>query len=346
MIKWIPEKKIDNVIVQELLKESLDQNQFTNYGPNVKKLEHFIRDKFKVNTTKSIIVVSNGSVALHILSAAIEFHNKRKLNWTTQSFTFPPSAQMNLHDAQIIDIDNDGGLDLSLLDSSVNGLIVTNIFGNVVDISKYEAWAKEHNAYLIFDNAATSYTFYKNKNCINYGTGSTISFHHTKPFGFGEGGAIIVDNEYERVVRAFTNFGIGLNTDHYIVREGTNGKMSDVSAAYILQYLYTKFDLIIQKHYDIYQYTVEKVKGFNGVKLFPSFHDNFIVPSCITLLFDQYDDKYEKRLLENDIYCRKYYFPLEKTKISQVFFDQILCIPCTIDMDFTTIDTIFSTLFP
>ena len=55
-----------------------------------------------------------------------------------------------------------------------------------------------NNKFLIFDNAATPFTYYKGKSCCNYGHGSTISFHHTKPLGFGEGGAIIVDKKYEK----------------------------------------------------------------------------------------------------------------------------------------------------
>ena len=110
---------------------------------------------------------------------------------------------------------------------------------------------------IYFDNAATSYTFYKGKNCLNYGNGCTISFHHTKPFGFGEGGAIIVDKKYEKNIRCLNNFGIGL-TDNYYVKEGNNNKMSEVSAVYIIQYLENNFDLIIKKHQDLYKYFKEQ----------------------------------------------------------------------------------------
>jgi dTDP-4-amino-4,6-dideoxygalactose transaminase len=95
----------------------------------------------------------------------------------------------------------------------------------VVDIDKYTLWTKKYNKILIFDNAATAYTFYKGKNCLNYGNGCIISFHHTKPFGFGEGGAIIVDKKYEHSIKCLNNFGIDL-TDKYWVKEGNNYNMS------------------------------------------------------------------------------------------------------------------------
>jgi len=344
-MSWVSKKDIDNNIVNELMTIPLKLNQFTNGGTNVKLLEEFIKMKLKIDDNKSVIVVTNGSVALHALASGIEYYEKRKINWATQAFTFPPSAQSNLSKAKIIDIDNNGGLDITKVDSSINGMIVTNIFGNVVDIEKYETFCRENNKFLIFDNAATGYTEYNGKNCLNYGIGCTISFHHTKPFGFGEGGAIIVDKKYEKSIRCLNNFGIGL-TDKYWVSEGNNNKMSEISAIYILQYLKRNVDTIISKHNELYLYFQElmikhKITHF---KLFPSFHDGIITPSCFCILIDNYDDKVRERLLENNIQARKYYHPLDDSKIANEIFDKILCIPCNIDMDKSDIDMIF-TLF-
>jgi len=344
-MNWISKKDIDNDIVNELMTIPLKTNQFTNGGDNVKLLEEFIKMKLKIDDNKSVIVVTNGSVALHALASGIEYYEKRKINWATQAFTFPPSAQSNLSKAKIIDIDNNGGLDITKVDSSINGMIVTNIFGNVVDIEKYETFCRENNKFLIFDNAATGYTEYRGKSCLNYGTGCTISFHHTKPFGFGEGGAIIVDKKYEKSIRCLNNFGIGL-TEKYWVSEGNNNKMSEISAIYILQYLKRNVDIIISKHNELYLYFQElmikyKITHFN---LFPSFHDGIIVSSCFCILFDNYNDNIREKLLENNIQARKYYHPLDDSKVSNEIFDKILCIPCNIDMDKNEIDKIFTFL--
>ena len=344
-MKWIAKKNIDIKLVEKLLEEPIQTNQFTNGGINVLKLENFIKDKFKIHNNKSVIVVTNCSVALHSITKGIEYYEKKELQWATQSFTFPPSAQGNLSNVKIIDIDNEGGLDLDKLDSSIRGIIVTNIFGNLVNIEKYETYCKKHNLFLIFDNAATCYSFYNGKNALNYGNGCTISFHHTKPFGFGEGGAIIVDKKYEENIRKLNNFGIGL-TKNYYVKEGNNNKMSEISAIYILQYLKRNTDIIINKHNELYIYFQElmvkyKIKQF---KLFPSFHDGKIVPSCFCILFDKYDDKLREKLLENNIQARKYYHPLNDSKIANEIFDKILCIPCNIELKKSDIDKIFTFL--
>lgn len=344
-MNWISKKDVDNDIVNNLLTIPLEANQFTNGGVNVKRLEIFVKTKLNIDDSKSVIVVTNGSVAIHSLTSGIEYYEKKKINWATQAFTFPPSAQSNLSKVKIIDIDKDGGLDITKVDNSINGMIVTNIFGNVVDIEKYETFCRENNKFLIFDNAATGYTEYKGKNSLNYGTGCTISFHHTKPLGFGEGGAIIVDKKYEKSIRCLNNFGIGL-TEKYWVPEGNNNKMSEISAIYILQYLKRNVDTIINKHNELYLYFQEQMIKHKTThfKLFPSFHDGIIVPSCFCILFDNYNDKVREKLVENNIQARKYYHPLDNSKIANEIYNKILCIPCNVDMNISYLDQIFHLL--
>ncbi len=341
----ISNKNINCQKVDELMEKSLSNNQFTNYGPNVQLLEKIIKEKLQIDDTKSVIVVNNGSTAIHLLVKGIMHVEKKNINWATQSFTFPPSAQEILSSAKILDIDHHGGINLEEVDNTIGGIIVTNIFGNIVDINKYINWAKKNNKFVIFDNAATSFTFYKGKNSCNYGNGATLSFHHTKPIGFGEGGAIIVDKKYESTIRKLMNFGIELNDNCYFDRLGNNYKMSDIAAIYIIQYL-DNFDTIVKKHKELYYKFKNKLKLLNlPLKLFPSFHDdNKILPSCFSLIFDNYDDSIRMRFLENNIFCRKYYHPLKNTKNAVEIFNKILCIPCNSDMEFKDIDFIVTIL--
>ena len=279
------------------------------------------------------------------MASSIEKYENIKINWATQSFTFPPSAQGTLNECKILDVDLDGGLNLEEIDNDINGLIVTNIFGNVVDIDKYVNYCKSHNKFLIFDNAATPYTFYKNKNCLNYGIGSIISFHHTKPIGFGEGGAIIIDKKYSEIARKLINFGIELDKDSYFSRLGNNYKMSEISAVYIIQYIKDNFDYIKRKHKELYIYMKDKIEQISNCNfyLFPSFHsDDKILLSCFTILFKDYNDNIRLKILENNIFCRKYYHPLKNTTNAEDIFNRILCITCNKDMETEDIDEIIS----
>jgi len=342
MLNWVPEKNINQKKVDELLQASINSKQFTNYGPNVQLLEKYTKQKFEIDNDKSVIVVANASLGIQLLTQGVNFYENKNLQWSTQSFTFPPSNQGTLKNSIILDIDYEGGLNLDEVNENIDGLIVTNIFGNIVDINRYINYCNSNKKFLIFDNAATHYTFYKGKNCLNYGHGCIISFHHTKPFGFGEGGAIIVDKKYENVIRKLINFGIGYDENLYYLQEANNCKMSDIQAVYILQYLMNNFDNILKIHQELYDYLIVKIKNLN-IKLYPSFHDKGKnILSCFSFVFDISEKSInaEKELLKNNVFCRKYYHPLKNTKITWDIYSKILCIPCHKDMTFNDIDKI------
>jgi dTDP-4-amino-4,6-dideoxygalactose transaminase len=342
IIDWCPQKNIDTIKINNLLAVNITSRKFTNYGPNIYKLEQTLRNLLEIDDNKSIIVVTNATVGLDIMTTGIEYYHKNKINWATQSFTFPSSIQGNLRNCKVLDIDTDGGLNLDYIDEIINGIIVTNIFGNVVNISKYIEYANKFKKYLIFDNAATPYTYYKNKNALNYGIGSIISLHHTKPIGFGEGGAIIIDKIYEKTIRSLINFGMNLNENSHYLREGNNFKMSEIAAVYILQYL-DNFNYILEKHYLLYNYFKKNIINCN-YKLFPSYHDDKILIACFAILFDNYTENIKINLEKNKIFSRKYYYPLDKTLIAENIYNKILCIPCTIDMSIEDIDKIIKIL--
>lgn len=335
-IKWLPHKKINLKLVQHFLSDSEAIGQYTNNGPNVQRLEKLTREILKISPEKAVVAVANGSVALYALASSIELQVGRKLKWATQAFTFPSSVQGSLAGTAIVDIDDGGGLDLSQVPDDVDGIIVTNVFGNVVDIKLYEDYAKKYNKYLIFDNAATPYTFYQGKNAINYGIGSIISFHHTKPVGFGEGGAIIVDALYEPYIRKIINFGLG-GTPSKWHPLGSNYKMSDIAAVYIIQFL-NNFQDIVHDTQEAFIYYKNLIKD-TSIKLYPDHSDSDKTPlvSCMCLLHPLFTPEKIESLIEQKIFCRKYYYPLESHPKCDEFYNKIICLPCHYQLKFEEI---------
>ena len=337
MNSFITKKKINYEMVNNMLFECEKSGIFTNsLCQYVSLLEKLIHDKLKIKNEKSVICTMSGDGALHCIVSSLNIYHKKKLKWATQAFTFPSSACNVLNDAIIIDIDHDGSMDINLIPEDVDGIIVTNVFGNVCDINKYVEWCKINKKILLFDNAATSYTFYKGTNSCNYGLGSIISFHHTKPLGFGEGGAIIVDKQYEKYVRKIMNFGIDNNKYYKKYNwniNGANYKMSEISAIFIYQYLINNFDSIIKHHKSLYEHILNK-KLF----LYPNFSDDTPFVSCIALLDEKYNIEYIEKKILDGYFCRKYYNPLNNSVVANEFYDKIICIPCNQDMNEILID--------
>lgn len=139
-ITWLNRKPIHPQRVSEYLALSANRNQFTNGGPCVKLLEHRVREYLHIDSSKAVVVVNNGAAGLHAVASALNLAMGRFLKWATSSFTFPSSAQGSLHGTIIVDIDAEGGPDLGSI-PDVDGLIVTNVMGHVVDLQKYDQWA-------------------------------------------------------------------------------------------------------------------------------------------------------------------------------------------------------------
>ena len=330
-INWLNRKDIDFPMVESLLQQSKDRNHYTNFGPLVSKLEDYFRDILKIEEGKACILAGNGSAALHAIGHGMNRKKGKKLKWATQSYSFPSSVQGPFEGTSIVDIDpKDFSLDLSLLKGNEDGIVVTNLFGLVGDIEKFEKWASDNGKMLIFDNATVPMTFYKGRNSINYGNATFLSLHNTKPLGFGEGGLIICDREFEEDVRKALNFGFDLGVWN---RNASNLRMSDVSAAFIFQHVKRNFDEYIAHHQKLYTLFLKLIKKA-GLKTLPNYGDvdkTFV--NCFTLVYD----KPVNIPVFTGSEIKKYYVPLKGTRVAKDLYKRILCIPCHTELDEDTL---------
>jgi len=343
MISWIGKKNIDLLYINSKILECLESKVFTNFGKNSIELEKFIHKKFLIDEDKAVVVINNGSMGLNALIGMYNSIYNKKLIWATQSFTFPSSIQGILRDQSLIfDIDNeDYGIDFNELKKNkdqYDGIIITNCFGNCVNIKKYEEFCKDNKKILIFDNAATSYTFYENKNVLNYGDACMVSLHHTKPIGFGEGGFVVVSNKYEKMIKTIINFGYdNINKYEYNIN-ANNYKMSEIQAIYIRSYL-DQFDEIHSKITSLLIYFKERFDTVNlkNIKMFHNYsNDKRNLLSCISIIFNK---KITIDFFKNkNIEAKKYYYPLTNTKNSTDLFSKIICLPLNYSLSLKNMD--------
>jgi dTDP-4-amino-4,6-dideoxygalactose transaminase len=111
---------------------------------------------------------------------------------------------------------------------------------------------------VIYDAAHCFGVKYKGKLIFDWGDISTCSFHATKIFHTGEGGAAFVNNE-ELHDKVFYSHNFGHNGPTDFIAVGINGKMSELSAAMGLSVLPYMPEIIKtrKQNYDIYK---EKLK--------------------------------------------------------------------------------------
>lgn len=338
-VPWINHKPCDWNDVSARLNDSFASNQLTNYGPVVRELESYFTHVLNISSDKVVIAVVNGAVGMNALVAGIDWTRGKQHRYATQAFTFPCAAQGPLQHSLIVDIDQEYGPDLQQVPDEIDGLIVTNLFGHVGHLDKYLDWAEQKQKILLFDNATVPLTTYRGRSALDYGVGSIISLHHTKPIGFGEGGLIVVDRRYETNVRKCINFGF--ETNNGVVSwhpQGMNGKMSEIAAATILSHLKLHLESIQRHQIDMYQLFQEKLRAVPGVRLFPNRGDVPFV-SCLALICDRRVGELELQVFErHHITAKKYYTPLRNLPQSTQLFDRILCLPCHLGVDEQVLD--------
>lgn len=235
-VAYLENKPPNRRRVVQLLSESQRANHWANGGPVSRRLEETIAEMTALHLGRVVVACSSGTAALNALAGLSAVKRGRALRWAVSGYTFFSSFIGPFAGSLVVDCDAEGMLDLEALASvpadSYDGLCVTNLFGLHPDLKRYEDFCRDRDKVLIVDNAQG--LFHVDRSRMN-GPDEIISFHHSKPWGFGEGGCAIVSKEDARIIRSIINFGVSLprSAAPFVF----NGKMADVAAAYILDRL-------------------------------------------------------------------------------------------------------------
>lgn len=219
-------------------------------------------------------------------------------------------------------------------------ILATHVFGNPCNVEEIERIAKKHNLYVIYDAAHCFGVKFKGKSIFDWGDISTCSFHATKIFHTGEGGAAFVNNQelFERVYYSH-NFGHNGPTDFHGV--GINGKISELNSAMGLAVL-PYMDLILKKRGIIAEEYIKKLMNseITTISLRERTYWNY---SYFPILLKD-EEQLETVLNElnlNNIFPRRYFYPSlnklpylnpKEMPVSQDISSRILCLPLFHDL--------------
>ena len=301
-----------DVLIQRL-NDILDRRWLTNEGIYVKELEKHIADLIGV---KHCIAMCNATVALELTIRALEMRGEVII----PSFTFIATAhalQFQEITPVFCDIDpKTHNLDPEKVEAMITpkttGIIGVHLWGRPCEIESLESIAKIHNLRLLFD-AAHAFGCSHNGTMIgNFGEAEILSFHATKFVNTFEGGAVVTNNdELALKISLMKNFGFaGYDNVIYI---GTNGKMSEISAAMGVTSLESMPDFIEtnRKNYECY---LAELGGLEGISL-ALYNENekcnyqYIVIEVDEEKCGLQRDDLLKVLHAENVLARRYYWP-------------------------------------
>jgi len=295
------------------INDLLDRRWLTNNGPFVQEFQQRIAELLGV---KHCIAMCNGTVALEIAIRAIGLTGEVIM----PAFTFIATAhalQWQEITPVFCDIDpSTHNIDPCRVEEMItprtSGIIGVHLWGRPCDVDALSEVARDHDLRLLFDAAHGFGCSYKGRMVGDFGDTEVFSFHATKFFNTFEGGAVVTnDDELAARVRLMKNFGFaGYDNVIYI---GTNGKMSEVSAAMGLTGL-ESLDEFIAVNYRNYKEYERQLEGIPGVHLVT--HDEtekrnyqYIILEIDQAIAQISRDQLIEILHAENVLARRYFYP-------------------------------------
>ena len=318
------------------LQRAWDNEWLTNRGALVLELEEKVRDYLSVS---NIIMTNNGTIPLQIALKLLG--NQGEVITTPFSYVATTAAIVWEHCTPVfVDIDSEHlSIDETKIEDAISdkttAILATHVFGNPCNIEAIEAIAKKHQLYVIYDAAHAFGVQYKGKSIFDYGHISTCSFHATKLFHTGEGGAMFA-NDSQLQSKLFYSHNFGHDGPLAFHGLGINGKMSELQAALGLTVLPYMETILAErkKVVDFYNENLD-FSNLQALKIRENTDWNY---SYYPIIFKNEEQllQTQKDLNEANIFPRRYFYPslntIEYSKgkimsISESISSRVLCLP-------------------
>ncbi|MEO7841487.1 MAG: aminotransferase class I/II-fold pyridoxal phosphate-dependent enzyme [Anaerolineales bacterium] len=297
----------------ERVHDMLDRRWLSNNGPFVKELEQKLATLLGV---KYCITMCNATVALEITARALGLQGEVII----PSFTFVATAhalQWQEITPVFCDVDPithniDPAKIENLITPRTTGILGVHVWGRACDIEALSAIVNKHNLKLMFDAAHAFACTHRGQVIGGFGDAEVFSFHATKFFNSFEGGAVTTNNEeLAKRLRGMRNFGFaGMDS---VVDIGTNGKMSEISAAMGLTSL-ESLDEFIAINYENYLTYSKELEGIPGIQLIQYTEEEKNNYQYVVIEIDEREaglsrDLLVKILHAENILARRYFYP-------------------------------------
>ena len=286
----------------------------TNMGKNHEELTKQLKQYLHV---PNISLFVNGHMALEMTLQAMDL----KGEVITTPFTFASTTHAIVRngltpvfcDINPVDYTMDVSKIEALITDKTCAIVPVHVYGCVCNIEEIERIAKKHNLKVVYDAAHAFGVTYKGTGIGNFGDASMFSFHATKVFNTIEGGAISTSDE-ELIYRLWKLKDFGIKDEEVIDGIGANAKMNEFCAVMGLCNLKHVDEEIAKRKCVVERYR-KNLSGLNGIGMLP-IQEN-VKPNYAYFPISVDENEFGAsrqdvmdKLKENEIYTRKYFYPL------------------------------------
>ncbi len=231
------------------MKDAINRKKISGDGFYSKKVHEFIENKF---ATKKALFVCSGTAALDMSAILIDLKPSDEVIMPSYTFVSTANAVL-LRNAEIVfseiepDTLNIDPLDVeNKITKKTKAIYPVHYAGISCKMDELKKIADENNLAIVEDAAQGVNAKYKNKYLGTIGSIGCYSFHETKNYICGEGGAILI-NKLEYIERAEIIREKGTNRNKFFRGEIDKYTWVDIGSSYIgsdllAAYLWAQFE--------------------------------------------------------------------------------------------------------
>ena len=337
---------------QQFVQRAWDKQWLTNRGELVLELEEKLKGYLSVN---NIIITNNGTVPLQIALKLLG--NGGEIITTPFSYVATTAAIVWENCTPVfVDIDPKHlTIDETKIEAAITprttAILATHVFGNPCHLEAIDAIAKKHNLKVIYDAAHAFGVTYKGQSVFDFGDVSTCSFHATKLFHTGEGGAMF-SGDADLFHKLYYSHNFGHNGPLAFHGLGVNGKISELQAAMGLAVFPHLDEIISTRKFAVEFYDNHLGSQLQRMTIREGVHWNY---SYYPVIFDSETTLLGvmEALKKEAIFPRRYFYPSLNTidytagqsmPVSESIAARILCLPLFANMDVADLQRIVSTI--
>lgn len=231
------------------MKQAVENHKICGDGPFTKKCNEWLENKFNA---KKVMLTTSGTSALEMAAWLCNIQPGDEV--ILPSFTFSSTATaFTLVGAKLVFVDvrpDTMNIDEKLIEQAITPktrvICAVHYAGVACEMDAIMDIAKRHNLKVVEDAAQGVMSSYKGKPLGTIGDFGCYSFHETKNYSMGEGGAIVINDE-SAITRAEilrekgtnrTQFYRGQVAKYNWVDWGSSYLPSDLNAAYLWAQLF------------------------------------------------------------------------------------------------------------
>ena len=309
----------------EYMKEAVNNKKICGDGPFTKKCNEWIESRFG---TKKAMLTTSGSSALDMAAFLCGLEPGDEVILPSYTFTSTANSFV-LVGAKLVFVDirpDTMNIDESKIEAAITDktrvIVPVHYAGVACEMDTIMDIAKRHNLLVVEDAAQGVMSSYKGKPLGTIGDFGCFSFHETKNYSMGEGGAILINDE-KYIEKAEILREKGTNRSQFFrgqvakynwVDFGDSYLQSDLNAAYLWAQL-EEADSINNNRIESWNAYYEAFKSFEdkGIINLPTIPDGCVHNAHMFYLkFKDLDTRQEfiKYMKENGVQCTFHYVPL------------------------------------